>query len=174
MRSDGHPATNETGPGPVWPSCGDRYRVPVRSIVSPHPPPFLVRTGALMECLLPPCRQAYPLWTASALFATNVLLALRLLRAVGRAASRPSGDGLLWVSMGVAVVNVALDTHYAHLIPHAGTSLNMLMYSDVPVAEQALSPFLSVFLSMAVMGLNVLTHRALTDLDAAQRPRKED
>mmetsp|Transcript_23082 Transcript_23082/g.46075 ORF Transcript_23082/g.46075 Transcript_23082/m.46075 type:complete len:167 (+) Transcript_23082:181-681(+) len=130
--------------------------------------------GELMECLLPPCRRAYPLWTAAALFATNVLLALRLLRTVGRTASRPAGDGLLWVSMGVAVVNVALDTHYAHLIPHAGKSLNMLMYSDVPVAEQALSPFLSVFLSMAVMGLNVLTHRALTDLDAAQRPRKSD
>eukprot|EP00588_Corethron_pennatum_P007010 CAMPEP_0194292100 /NCGR_PEP_ID=MMETSP0169-20130528/44888_1 /TAXON_ID=218684 /ORGANISM="Corethron pennatum, Strain L29A3" /LENGTH=165 /DNA_ID=CAMNT_0039040169 /DNA_START=83 /DNA_END=580 /DNA_ORIENTATION=+ len=130
--------------------------------------------GELMECLLPPCQRAYPLWMAASLFAANAVLALRLLVALGRAASRPAGDGLLYMSMGVAIVNVALDTHYAHLIPHAGESLNMLMYSNVPVAEQALSPFVSVFLSMAVMGLNVLSHRALTDLSVEKRLVKSD
>ena len=78
-------------------------------------------------------------------------------------------DALLYSSMGVAILNVAIDVHYAHPIPHAGESLNMLMHSNVTVEKQALLPFLSVILSVVGMVLTVISHRALTDLSALSR-----
>jgi len=75
----------------------------------------------------------------------------------------------------IAVANFAIDLHWAHPIPHGGVSLHWTMHSTISTAEQALSPLLSVVLSVSLMALLLVGHRALSDLSerSQQEPAKE-
>ena len=127
--------------------------------------------GALMKCLSSPCERAYPLWLAMAVFAfigcvsTSVLLKLGTLNFVVPSNAITAG------TIAVAVANLAVDMHYAHPIPHGGKSLNWAMHSDVSVEEQALTPLITVVISIATMCLNIICHRTLTDHVAASSRR---
>jgi hypothetical protein len=82
-------------------------------------------------------------------------------------------NALTYGTIGVAATNCLIDLHYAHPIPHGGVSLHWSMHSGIGTAEQALSPFASVILSIAAIGLGVLSHRALTDLKETNRVTKK-
>jgi hypothetical protein len=130
--------------------------------------------GKLIACLLPPCQQQWPLWLTLALFA---FIACTTARTISTLASAPHhatpGNSALVGTVGVALVNFAIDVFYAHPIPHGGVSLNMLMHSNIATTEQALLPLFSVVLSAAVMGLNVISHRALVDLSESHQASKK-
>lgn len=139
--------------------------------------------GDLIECLMPPCQRSYPLWIGAAVFTAIALLTARrmmflVLRCrnqehASNIARSGGNDALLYSSMAVAIFNVVMDVHYAHPIPHAGKSLNAWMHSNVTKENQAVLPWLTVVLSIAIMSLSVISHRALTDILSLSK-RSED
>ena len=119
--------------------------------------------GALMKCLSPPCERAYTLWLALATFTFVGCVAARVLLELGKPNMTVPSNAIMAGTIAVAVANLAVDVHYAHPIPHGGKSLNWAMYSDVAVEEQALTPLITVIVSVLTMGLNIICHRILTD-----------
>mmetsp|Transcript_59853 Transcript_59853/g.69935 ORF Transcript_59853/g.69935 Transcript_59853/m.69935 type:complete len:170 (-) Transcript_59853:274-783(-) len=126
--------------------------------------------GALIECLSPPCKRPYVVWIAFALFSALSLSTFRIFMGLQTGNVTKPKDSFLYYSMGVMLVNLLIDVKYAHPIPHAGVSLNMLMHSNVKKSEQALTPFLSVLLSVLIMACNLLTHRILVDMYESKQP----
>ena len=114
--------------------------------------------GMLMECMMPPCQRVYPLWMSIVVFSVIGVSAVLTLISSSRAAS----SAFIYGTIAIAMCAMAFDTHYMHPIPHAGKSLNPLMYSSVPIAQQQLLPFGSCILSVAIMGINMIAHRALS------------
>ena len=113
--------------------------------------------GTLMACMMPPCKRVYPLWMNIAVFSGIGVAAI-----VTLSGSRSASSVFIYGTMAIALCAMAVDTHYMHPIPHAGKSLNPVMYSNVPIAQQQLLPFGSCVLSVAVMGINMIVHRALS------------
>lgn len=130
--------------------------------------------GKLMKCMIPPCHRVYPLLIALGVFALVGVVALKCLANLNApcVAGPATKNAIILGTIGIAVANVAIDTHYAHPVPHGGVSLHWSMHSDIETSEQALSPLASLVLSITAMGLNVITHRALTDL--AEPVKKEE
>jgi len=128
--------------------------------------------GELMECMMPPCQRAYPLWLSFCVFAgigASVVLTLSALR---NASATITSSAYIYGTIGIAVSAMAVDTHYMHPIPHAGVSLNPLFYSNVSIAQQALLPFGSMVISVAAMALSMIVHRAIAGGDAQARQKK--
>ena len=113
--------------------------------------------GMLMECMMPPCQRTYPLWMNILVFSGIGFSALLTL-----STDRAPNSAFIYGTIAIALCAMAFDTHYMHPIPHAGKSLNPLMYSSVPIAQQQLLPFGSCILSVAIMGINMIAHRALS------------
>ena len=127
--------------------------------------------GKLMDCMMPPCKRSYPIWLALAVFAFVAAVAARMLMAPDHVSSFMS-NAIIFGTIGIAIVNLLVDLHFAHPIPHSGISLNMLMHSDITPAEQALLPLGVVILSVIVMGLNLMAHRALGSMKQVQLASK--
>lgn len=125
--------------------------------------------GKLMQCLMPPCEDTRALWFALAVFA---FIAVSTLRALIASVKAQPSNTVLMGTFGVAVAMLAIDVKFAHPIPHGGTSLNFLMYSDIATSEQALLPLVTVVLSVVIMGLNIMVHRALYDQCEMRRASK--
>ena len=129
--------------------------------------------GKLMQCMAPPCERTYTLWFALAVFAFVACVSATTLLALDAPTMAVPSNAIVAGTILIAVANLAIDLHYAHPIPHGGKSLNWAMYSDVGVEEQALTPLLSVVVSIASMSLNIICHRTLTDLVESRRAEKQ-
>ena len=110
-----------------------------------------------MECMMPPCKRMYPLWMNITVFS-------------GIARRNVTLSGVVQPALHSSImIAIALRHGVRHALhapnSHAGKSLNPLMYSNVPIAQQQLLPFGSCVLSVAVMAINMIVHRALSIFD---------
>ena len=125
--------------------------------------------GELLECMMPPCQRAYPLWLSLCVFGGLAAASVQSLNALATG-SAVASSAFIYGTIAVAISAFAIDTHYMHPIPHAGPSLNPLMFSHVKHGQQALLPFLSCVLSVGTMAMNMIVHRALAGDGAAAGP----
>ena len=116
--------------------------------------------GELMECMMPPCQREYPLWLSLFVFVGIAAVSVQCLSTLDTS-SRAESSGLIYGTIAIAISAFAIDTHYLHPIPHAGQSLNPLMFSHVLYSQQALLPFFSCVLSVGIMAISMIVHRSL-------------
>jgi hypothetical protein len=113
------------------------------------------------------------LWLALSVFVFIAAESARAIICLSSRSAKTSSNAIAYSAIGIAVANFAIDTHYAHPIPHGGISLHWAMHSDISTAEQALSPFCSVILSVITMAISTVSHRALVDLGTTREASKD-
>ena len=128
--------------------------------------------GKMIGCAMKPCLQRWPLVVAFAVSASTATAAAALLRAIlltPTGTAPPSGSVLGMAAVGTLVSNVLIDAKYMHPIPHAAGSLGSLHWmwrdaaSEVSFEDQAVSPMVSVIISVANCAMCLLCMRNIAD-----------
>eukprot|EP00966_Prymnesium_polylepis_P271283 6268047-Prymnesium_polylepis.1 len=80
--------------------------------------------GKLIDCMMKPCERVYPLWLALSVFAFIAAVCAHTLYQLDRPGMAIPSNAIVYSTIAIAVANFAIDTHYAHPIPHGGVSLH--------------------------------------------------